>query len=161
MVTPVRQHAARLRLIGEHVGQPSLTALARSPGVQVAYRVTIYYFDRRASHALGTLTKTHLTGAQLAIYFEGALGHRPLTYSLSAERMNGFVRALAMADFDHLPDQPNLPTYATSDLWFVERAAGAFSHSMIVAPTLAEDVYKTLVETVHEYLPELMRQIVP
>ena len=161
MVTPVRQHVARLRAIGEHVGQPSVATLARSPGVQVAYRVTIYYYDRRASHVLGTLTKTQLSGAQLAVYFEGALNHRPLTYSLSADRMDRFVRTLAAANFDHLPDQPNLPTYATSDLWLIERAVGVFSHSVIVAPALAEDVYVTLVDTVRHYLPEVLREIAP
>jgi len=161
MVTPVRQHVARLRAIGEHLGQPGIAVLGRSPGVQAVYQVTIFYFDRRACHALGILTKPQLARASLATYFEGALGHKPLTYPLSAERMDGFMRALAAADFDHLPDQPNLPAYATSDLWFIERAAGAFSHSLIVAPALAEGVHLTLVEAVRDYLPEVLRQIPP
>ncbi|MBE0689597.1 MAG: hypothetical protein IH587_05685 [Anaerolineae bacterium] len=156
-----RQHAARLRAIADHVGQPGLAALGRSPGVQAVYRVTIYYFDRRACHVLGTLTKAPLASEQLVIHFEGALGHKPLTYPMTAERMEAFVRALATIDFDHLPDQPNLPTYATSDLWFIERAAGVFSHSLIVAPALAEGVYTALVDAVREYLPEILREIPP
>ncbi|MCA9909745.1 MAG: hypothetical protein KC519_13905 [Anaerolineae bacterium] len=161
MSTPARRHAARLRAVAEHVGQPGVSQLARAPGVQTVYRVTVFFADRRACHVVATVVKTQIGGTHLTLLFEGALGHKPLVYPLADDRLERLIRALALADFDHLPDQPNLPEYATTDLWFIERAAGAFSHSVIVAPALAQDVYATLAATVREHLPEALREIAP
>ncbi len=161
MSTPARRHAARLRAVAEHVGQPGVSQLARAPGVQAVYRVTVYFADHHACHVVATIVKTQLGGAHLTLLFEGALGHKPLVYPLAADRLNTLVRVLALADFDHLPDQPSLPAYATSDLWFIERAAGAFSHSVIVAPATAQDAYAALAAAVREHLPEALREIAP
>ncbi len=66
---------------------------------------------------------------------------------------------MASVSFDHLPDQPDLPGYDATDLWLVERAAGTFAHSVIVAPDLARDQYARLVNAVKHGLPAVLRQV--
>jgi len=52
-----------------------------------------------------------------------------------------------------------LPAYNLTDLWLIERAAGTFAHSVILAPELARDEYSKLVNAVKNGLPEALRVV--
>ncbi|MFN8373089.1 MAG: hypothetical protein U0694_09465 [Anaerolineae bacterium] len=154
----MENQAAILRGIAQHVGLPTLREVASSAGVQAAYRVSIHYFDRRARDSAATLTFSRVNGAVLNVVFLGALGHKPLTHPVAPSRYDAFVRALQMMRFDNLHDQPDLPLHGV-DLWMVERAAGGYVKSIILAPELARGIYGTLVDTVREYLPAALRVV--
>jgi hypothetical protein len=154
----VENQAAILRSIAQHAGQPLLRAVAGGAGVQAAYRVSLHYHDRRARDSVATLVFSRLNGAQLTVVFLGALAHKPLTHPLAPSRYEAFVRALQMLRFDHLPDQPDIPL-RNLDLWMIERAAGGYTKSVILAPDLARGTYALLIDTVREYLPAALRVV--
>jgi hypothetical protein len=45
------------------------------------------------------------------------------------------------------------------DLWLLERAAGSFNHSVVIAPALAQGAYNTLAACVKTYIPEALREV--
>ena len=84
---------------------------------------------------------------------------KPITHPIEDARYQEFVKAVMGLHFDKLPDQPDLPAYNSTDLWLIERAAGTFSHSVILAPELARDEFSKLVNAVRNGLPEALRQV--
>ena len=153
-------HAPSLRAIADAMQLESVSLLVRRPGVQDVYRITVHYYDRRACDSVATLSKSITGGVTLDVVHRRALDHKPLTYRVDDARLRAFVAMIQRVRFDKLTDQPNLPVYDSTDLWLIERAAGTFRKSVIVAPANADaDPYKMLVEAVRNYMPEALRQV--
>ncbi|HLU08117.1 MAG TPA: hypothetical protein VK003_00485 [Oceanobacillus sp.] len=146
-----------LRGITERIGLPATTQVARRPGVQVVYRVTVHYRDGRACDSVATLVKSVAEGVRLEIHYQNALEGKPLTPEIPPERYEDFVQALQNIGFDQMRDQPDLPNAA--DLWLVERASGTFVHGVVVAPDSASEQHARLVNAVRNGLPEALRMI--
>jgi hypothetical protein len=150
--------APALRAVADTLRLLTVAQIARQPGVIAVYRVTALYFDGRASSSVGTLKRIG-SGAVLELVYGRALGSKPLLKTLPLSRCTGFAGALATCGFDKLPDQPNLPERASADLWLIERAAGSFVRSVIVAPALAAGAHRALVEAVQTHLPDVLREL--
>ncbi|HEX2906140.1 MAG TPA: hypothetical protein VHO69_04725 [Phototrophicaceae bacterium] len=147
-----------LRSIADQIKLASLSQVALQPGISSVYRLTIRYHDRRAHDSVGTAWRFGKTQPVLEMVYRELFNHKAMTYALDSQRYEAFALALQKLRFDQLKDQPNLPTYGT-DLWLLERAAGSFTKSLILAPTLATDTYATLIALVREHLPELLREV--
>jgi hypothetical protein len=154
-------YAAALRGIAERLRLEPVARIARQPGMQAVYRLTLLYAGFRACAAVGTLRQTLLSGAVLTLQFDGALHALPLSYSLPERRCEAFVRLLRTARFDHLADQPDLPGFDTADVWWVERGANTFTHDVILAPGSAQGEHGQIVAAVRACLPEVLREIPP
>jgi hypothetical protein len=153
------QQAALLRAIPDRLGLPPVRTLARAPDVRAVYRVTVYYHDRRALDSCATLIERRHSEPEMAIAFRGAFRQKPILHRIDADRCAAFVLALRHLRFDHLPDQPRMPLYGL-DFWMIERAAGSFIHSVILAPQIAEGVHAELAHIIRTHLPEALRAIV-
>jgi len=151
-------HAFTLRRIGWSMDLIDLRQLARQPGVRALYRVTAHYHDMRARNSVATLRRSGATEAVMEVVYQGWFQHKPLVYPVELDRYDALVMGLQRLRFDSLSDQPVLPAHG-ADLWLVERAAGSFTKSVIVAPEFAFGEYAALVEAVRMYLPESLRQI--
>ena len=152
-------HLPILRGVADSLGLETMGAIARQPGVQGVYRVTVHYFDRRASDSVATLERFSFEDATLELQFQRVLRGKALKLPISGARYETFVKALQGLGFDHMDDQPDLPNYSTTDVWLIERAAGTFAHSVIAAPELAKDSYARLVNAVKNGLPEALQQV--
>ena len=149
--------APLLRGIADQLGLPPVLEIARRPSVTEVYRITVQYFDGRACNSVATLLDKHGAEIVLETVYQQALARKPLTHRIDAERYAEFVKAVKGLRFDHMADQPGLPTYNSTDLWLVERAAGTFAHSVILAPELARDEYSRLANAVKNGLPQALR----
>lgn len=156
-----QHHASVLRAVAERLRLEPVAQIARQPGIQAVYRITLLYAGLRALPAVATVRQSPLDGARLWLQFEGALTKHPLTYRLPPVRWDAFTRALQAAGFDRLRDQPDLPAVDVADVWLVERAAGAFAHNILLAPASAQAGYADIVAAVRGYLPEALREIAP
>jgi hypothetical protein len=154
----MENQAYTLRAIAKHAGVPTLREVAQTAGLQAAYRITVHYHDLRARDSVATLVYTRQNGAQLGVVFLGALAHKPLQHTILQNRYEAFVRSLQMMHFDALPDQAKLPAHS-ADLWLVERAAGSFLKSVILAPDAAEGSYQLLANVIREYLPAALKVV--
>lgn len=152
-------HSPLLRGIAEQLQLPSVRELARQPGSHEIYRITIHYFDGRACNSVSTLRRVPPGNFVLETAYQRALGNKSLAHTIERERYADFVKALNSLNFDHMGDQSNLPGYNSTDLWMVERAAGTFSHSVILAPDLARDSFARLANAVKNGLPEVLRMV--
>lgn len=151
--------APLLRAVADSLGLKSVAEIARQPGVQAVYRVTVQYFDGRASNSVATLRRVQVGGAVCEVAYQRALHQKPLVHPIDDARYDEFIAALRGIHFDKMADQSGLPAYNSTDLWLVERAAGAFSHSVIAAPELALGDYNALVNAVRHGLPEALRMV--
>jgi hypothetical protein len=152
------QQAFLLRSIAERLGQQPVKAIIKAPDVLAVYRATIYYHDRRARDSCATLCDRRSSGAQLAVAYRGAFQQKPISYPITETRYEAFTQALVKLRFDHMGDQPGMPLYGL-DFWMIERAAGSFVHSVIVAPQTAQGAHAKLVGLIKEHLPEALRVI--
>lgn len=152
-------HLPTLRGVAEHLHLERVTQLARRPGMQAVYRITVHYFDGRASDSAATLYRTTADGVRFELRFQRALGGKPLSSPVSLDTYETFIKALQSIGFDHMDDQPNLPAYNMTDVWLIERGAGTFVHSVIVAPELASGAHARLVNAVRNGLPEALRMM--
>ena len=151
--------APLLRGIADQLGLKPISEIARLPGVNEVYRVTVHYFDGRACNSVGTLRVSPTAGIILEMVYQRALASKPIAHTIEQARCEEFVQAIKGIRFDRMPDQPNLPAYNSTDLWLVERAAGTFYHSVILAPQLAQDAYGRLANAVRHGLPEALRVV--
>lgn len=151
--------APLLRSVLDACKQPPIRDLAQQPGIKVVYRITIHRFDRRASDSVSTLRCSTTEGAVLETVYQRTPLLKPIRHVLDAAEYDEFVKATASIGFDRLPDQPGLPDYDATDLWLVERAAGIFTHSVIVAPDLARDRYARLANAVKHGLSAVLRMV--
>lgn len=152
------QQAYTLRAIAEYLELEPLKRLTRQPGVRAVYRVTIYHHDRRALDSVATLHRDTLNQSILSLVYEGMFHSKPLTHIVPFERYEAFTLALQKLRFDHMADQPEMPLYGL-DFWMIERAAGTFVKSVIVAPQTANGNHAELVTTLKTHLPEALREI--
>lgn len=150
-------HAPTLLAIAVRCGLLTVGRLARQPGMQGVFRVTVNYHDRRARNTVTTITRTAVSYA-LEIVFDGAVG-KPLLHPFDAGRFDAFAHALLGVNFDHLKDAPDLPAPGKGDVWLIERGAGSFAHGLLLAPDHAEGVHRRLVNAVRNGLPEALRQV--
>lgn len=148
-----------LRGVSDQLGLERVTQMARRPGMQAVYRITVHYFDGRASDSAATLYRTTADGIRFEIRFQRALGGLPLSPLVSVTAYETLVRALQSLGFDHLTDQTNLPDYNVTDVWMIERGAGMFAHSVILAPELATGKHALLVNAIRNGLPEALRTV--
>ena len=160
-MTPDDTHNERiafmLRAVAERLQAEPLQRIARQIELRAAYRVTVYHHDRRARDCVATLCRTR-DEITLTLVYDGLFHLKPIVHPVSPERYEAFTLALQKLHFDTLKDQPRLPQYGL-DFWLVERAAGTFTKSVIVAPAIAEGVYKVLVSIIQTYLPETQREV--
>jgi hypothetical protein len=152
------QQAHLLRSIAERLGQRPVKAIIKAPDVLAVYRITVYYHDRRAHESCATLCDRRVGGAQLSVAYRGMFSQKPIVYRLSEARYEAFTQALHKLRFDHMGDQPRMPLYGL-DFWMIERAAGSFLRSVIVAPQTAAGAHAQLVGLIKEHLPEALRAI--
>jgi hypothetical protein len=151
--------APLLRGVAQQLQLPSVSAIARQPTSHEVYRITVHYFNGRACNSVATLRRVSTGSIVLETAYQRALGNKALVHPIDSGRYAEFVKALKGIQFDHMGDQPNLPEYNSTDLWLVERAAGTFSHGVILAPELARDSHARLVNAVKNGLPEALRLI--
>lgn len=151
-------HVSTMRAIVEAVGVDSLHEIARRPGVRAVYRVAVHHHDGRARDAVGTLTLHATEGALLNVVYRVTFEEKALVHRIEPARLEAFTRVLQLVTFDRLDDQPHIPPYGV-DLWMIERAAGSFSRSVIIAPDVAEYPYIALADAVRQNLPQILREV--
>jgi hypothetical protein len=156
----MEQHAYLLRSISVRMGVPPLKTVALLAGIKSAFRVTVHYEDLRASDTVLTVRRWGVEDAMLEVVYQGHFGHKPITRRLSFDGYNDFAATLTELHFDRLPDQPDIPFFGV-DLWMLERAAGSFIKSIILAPQTAQGDYVTLVRLIKTTFPEIVREIPP
>lgn len=165
----MEHHVQTLRRVAENLGLPPLKTLLREPTVQAVYRISLHYGDLAAHDSVATLIKRTEPAAPtvergeiavitLTVGFHAALGGKLLVHQISSERYNAFVMALRAASFDKLQDQADLPFYG-ADVWQVERGAGSFIKSVLLAPAQASGAHAAVVAAIRTYLPEALRQV--
>lgn len=148
-----------LRAIADQLGVQPLSKVALQPGISAAYRLTVRYHDRRAADSLATLKRFgREETASLEVVYRALFDGKPLLHTIDAERYTAFTTGLQTARFDNLTDQTNIPPHGV-DLWLLERAAGGFAKSIILAPELTSNVYARIVYMVGTVLPEAIREV--
>ena len=152
------QHAFTLRSIADRMGLEPVKRMVRQPGMRAVYRLIIFHHDRRAADSVATLYHTGPDKITLSLAYERAFHHQPLIHSIPFTRYEALTLALQNLHFDHLPDQRGMPFFGV-DLWMIERAAGTFIKSVIIAPQTAGGSYAGLVTAIHTHLPEALREI--
>lgn len=151
-------HLPTLRAIIDDLQVPDLKDIARQPGVSGVYRLTVFHHDGRARDTVSTLIHRPSSGNRLETVVRLMFGGKPLVYNVSPARYEHFVGVLSSVRFDALRDQPDLPPYGV-DLWLLERAAGSFVKSVVLAPERADGDYAALVSAIRADLPEALREV--
>jgi hypothetical protein len=158
-----KRRADPLRYLAVRMQIPDLGAIARSPGVSEAYRVTIAYHDGRHPDQVATLKFIQGAGttAELTVQYRRATD-KPfvLTPHVPLPRCREFAAALRALQFDSLDDMLEIPWHGV-DLWLVERASGTFFHDVVIAPDRAEGPHLGIVTAIRELLREATRAIAP
>jgi hypothetical protein len=154
----MEHHAYSLREIADAMGLKPVRQLARLPGVKAVYRVTVRYPDSQARSSVATLRRSLTDGTVLEVVYQRLFDHKPLVHAIAPARYEAFALALQKIGFDRLRDQPDVPFYGAT-LWLVERAAGSFVKSVIIAPQTATQAYAVVVDALQKYLPEALRQV--
>ncbi len=153
-------HVPLLRAIPTELGLAPTIEVVQRPGVAEVCRITVHYYDRRACDSVATLINSRMSGAALETVYRRALAQKPLTHVLDETRYRAFLMAIKTAGFDKLADQADLPAYDSTDVWMIERAAGSFCRSVVVAPDIAQSApHRALITAVQTYLPEALRMV--
>lgn len=147
-----------LRVIADELGLESAEQAARRPGMRAVYRLTIRYHDSRSYDSVATLSRYGAEAPRLEIAYRGIFGQKPLTFTVNQERFDALAGALLKLRFDHLSDQTHIPAYG-ADLWLLERAAGGFAKSIMLAPKLAKGIHADLIAVIQEHLPEAVKEV--
>ena len=136
----------------------SLPDIAKQPGVKALYRLTIHYARTKARHSVATLRHATLDDLRLEVVYARLFKHKPLTFTIERERYDALLAALLKAGFDSLSDQEGIQVYG-EDTWLLERAAGAYRKSVVLAPHRVEMPYSLIVNAVDVHLPEAIREV--
>jgi hypothetical protein len=120
--------------------------------------LAVFHHDGRVRDCVATLIDSQIDGARLENVYRVAFNEKPIVYRIPRDRYQRFVDALRGVRFDQLADQPDLPSHGV-DLWLLERAAGTYSKSVVLAPALADGDYWTLASAVTMFLPEALREV--
>lgn len=147
-----------LRVIADELGLKTPEQIAQRPGMRAIFRLTIRYHDSRSYDSVATLSRYVTDPPQLEVAYRGLFDRKPLVLSVGQHQFDAFAGALLRLRFDHLADQPNIPAHGV-DLWMLERAAGGFAKSVILAPRLAQDVHARVITAIMEHLPEAAKEI--
>ncbi len=152
-------HVPALRALAERLGLPTVGKLARTPGASAIYRVTARYHDRRAKDSVATLRKMVTGEIVIEAVFDRALNQKVLVHAVTRDQFDIFNTAILGMGFDRLHDQPDIPLYDVVDMWLVERAAGTFTHGILIAPNEARDKHAQVVNAIRHGMPEMIRMI--
>lgn len=147
-----------LRAIADQMAIAPLTTVARVPGVQNAYRLTVRYHDRRCHDSVATILQSRTMGITLEIAYRGLAQHHPFNHVITPQAYAEFTTLVQRVNFDRLPDQPDITVHGL-DVWLLERAAAMFYKSVIFSPDEAEGTYLRLVDGLRAHLPEAVRQV--
>lgn len=150
-------HAPLLRAIADRMALPPIAESARAAGIIGVYRFSVHYFDGRAHDSVATLRHVS-TGAWIEVHYDHQ-PQKPVITPIPLDRYQLLVKAFVRLQFDKMSDQDNLSSYDSTDLWLVERAAGTFVHSVILAPALATGVHNGLANAVRHALPEALEMV--
>jgi hypothetical protein len=152
------QQAFLLRSIAERLGQEPVKQLIKAPGMSAVYRIIVYYHDRQALDSVATMCELVHHDPELTLVYRGIFRERPIKHTIPRRRYEDFTQAMQQVQFDQLKDQPGMPQ-SGADFWMIERAAGTYVHSVIVAPETATGGHVALVHAVQSHLPEALRMI--
>ena len=155
----MQRRAEPLRFLAVRLHQPEIGEIARRPGVNAVYRVTIQYHEGCHPDQVATLVCMQDGTAVLTVAYRRA---KPtvLAYQMAADHCRALDSALRQIGFDGLDDQPDLPLLGV-DFWLIERAAGSYLHDVVLAPALAEGPYAALAAAVQTHLRQAVRAIQP
>ena len=126
-------------------------------GVQEALRLSRRFDDGRALDSLADLRIMNTSG-DLRVYFRGAFSSKPLRYPIDHSTIKRLQHRLNEASFDYTRDVERLPL-ATPEIWLIERAAGAYSHSLLVSPHSEVRSHAAIIAAVSEAIPQALREI--
>jgi hypothetical protein len=154
----VEHHAYTLREVARAAGLKTVQQIAQQPGMKAVYRITVRYKDGRKRSSVATLRHSLGEDIVLEVVYQGLFKHKPLVHRIPIVRYEAFRSALHKAGFDRMRDQPDVPFHGV-DLWLVERAAGSFVRTLILAPERADGTHAAVISGVQQYLPEALRQI--
>jgi len=144
--------------VANDLGFDNLNRVARRAGVMSVLQVTAYYSGRRVRHSVARVIEYQLGEVELLLVYEGFNRHKPLRLSLPKDRLEKLVRALRQAKFDTLRDQDGL-SFTDRGLWLIQRAAGTYSHGVIVAPDKPQLPWSAIVNAIDDYLPSAIREV--
>ena len=144
--------------LASDMGLADLSSVTWGAGVMSALQVSAYYVERGIRHSVARVIEYQLGEIQMQLVFEGVNRHQPLLSTVSRQRFGKLVDALRQAQFDKLDDQAGL-SYADHSLWLIQRAAGSFSHGIIVSPAKPELPYSSIVNAIDAYLPSAIREV--
>lgn len=141
-----------LRSLSVEFKQPEVKQIALKPGVNAVYRVTCHYPEGQPPNSVATVVGSQAGKPTLTVVHENA-PDAPTEFTLDANIYRALGGVFSASKFDKLDDQPDIPAQGVT-LWLLERAAGSFVKSVLLAPELARDAHQTLVFRLHEYLPQ-------
>ena len=149
---------AIFRTVIENAGLPDLRQLGADNHCKAAYRITVYHNTSSKRNSIATLSKTWQNEIWLEVVYERMFNHKPLRHEINQTTYESFIQAFTKARFDKLTDQKDFTLYSNT-LWFVERVAGMFYHSVILSPQKPEMPYTILLNAIDDYLPEAIREV--
>lgn len=147
-----------LYAVADNLSLPTLRSLAKQVAVVSVLRITAYYPERAARHTVATLIERTPDSRMMEIVYEGFFEHKPLKHSISRDALEKVMLTLRQVKFDKLLDQPNV-TYHDKSLWLISRAAGTFTHSIIVSPDVPQLPYSQIVNAIDAYFPTAIREL--
>lgn len=144
--------------LAENLGFHNLKQVAGAAGVMSLLQVTAYYPGRQIRHSVARVIEYQLGEVDLQLVYENFNRHKPLRLTVPKDRFDKLVQTLRQAKFDKLRDQDGI-SFDERCLWLIERAVGAHSHSLIVAPDKPQLPWSTIVNAVDDYLPGAIREV--
>lgn len=144
--------------VADDLGFENLDRVARRAGVMSVLQVTAYYFGRRVRHSVARVIEYQLGDVELLLVYEGFNRHQPLRLNVPKDRLEKLLWALRQAKFDTLSDQDGL-SFTDRSLWLIQRAAGTYSHGLIVSPDNPQMPWSSIVNAIDDYLPRAIREV--
>ena len=145
-------------LLAGRLGLPDLAQVARGPGVMSVLEISAYQAERRVRHSVARALEYQTGAVELRVAYEGVSLDTPVRHAIGRERMEKLNAVLLRVNFRRLSDQGDL-SYNERSLWLIQQAAGAHSHSLLVAPARPELPYAAIVNAIDAYLPEAIREV--
>lgn len=144
--------------VADDLGLDNLSRVAQRAGVMSVLQVTAYYSGRRVRHSVARVIEYQLGEVELLLVYEGFNRHKPLRLNVPKDRLEKLGQALRQAKFDTMNDQDRL-SFTDRSLWLVQRAAGAYSHGVIVSPDNPQLPWSSIVNAIDDYLPQAIREV--
>ena len=148
-----------IRTVVERLNLDKLRKLAQRPGVQSAYRIIVCYSDGRAYDSASTIIyESNQPHAIQHIQYVGFLNNKTITHKIKLADYQRFVKTLQAIKFDTM-HFPIARLQHAKTLWFIEKATGHFTHSVLISPHVAEKPYCLLTNIIDGLMPESVREI--